>query len=144
MVENKPIYILDASVLLKWVLIEDEDAQQASVLRNHFQDDRIRVLIPPHCLIEIANILGLKYPQYASLFLSQLIMTKIEECRLSFAVIALGIDLMVNHKGISFYDAAYHALALKEKGIFITADQRYYARTKNEGGILMLKNYPKT
>jgi predicted nucleic acid-binding protein len=31
----------------------------------------------------------------------------------------------VKKYGVSFYDASYHALAIIEKGVFVTADARY-------------------
>jgi len=48
---------------------------------------------------------------------------------------------MKKYTKISFYDAAYHALALNTGGTFITADKKYYEKTKSEGNIMLLKNY---
>jgi len=39
---------------------------------------------------------------------------------------------------ISFYDAIYHAIALEEEAIFITADEKYYFKTNHFGNINLL------
>lgn len=41
----------------------------------------------------------------------------------------------------SFYDSAYHALAVETKGTFITSDHRHYAKVKSEGSIELLENW---
>ena len=50
-------------------------------------------------------------------------------------------DLINTYKTISFYDASYHALALEEGGTFLTNDEKYYKKTKNAGGIMLLRDY---
>ena len=39
----------------------------------------------------------------------------------------------------SYYDAIYHAIALVEGGTLVTADEKYYTKTKHFGGILLLE-----
>lgn len=38
----------------------------------------------------------------------------------------------------SFYDAIYHAIAINNSSIFITADTKYYNKTKHIGNIVLL------
>jgi predicted nucleic acid-binding protein len=38
----------------------------------------------------------------------------------------------------SYYDAIYHAIALVEGGTLITADEKYYNKTKHFGSVLLL------
>ena len=38
----------------------------------------------------------------------------------------------------SYYDAIYHAMALVEGGTLVTADEKYYTKTKHLGGVLLL------
>ncbi|MBI2560642.1 MAG: hypothetical protein HYW14_05875, partial [Planctomycetes bacterium] len=45
---------------------------------------------------------------------------------------------LVREKRVTFYDAAYHAIAIKEKGRFITADKDYFAKAKDRGYIQLL------
>lgn len=39
----------------------------------------------------------------------------------------------------SYYDAIYHAMALVEGGTLVTADEKYYTKTKHIGGVLLLE-----
>lgn len=48
---------------------------------------------------------------------------------------------LVRRYGVTFYDAAYHALALVEEGLFVTADARYARRVVEIGGVQMLHDY---
>ena len=48
--------------------------------------------------------------------------------------------LMEKYPKISFYDAAYHALAKAYNTDLITADKQYYKLTKKEGNIKLLAN----
>ena len=41
----------------------------------------------------------------------------------------------------SFYDAAYHALALVSGGVFLTSDKRHTAKTDTFGGVVLLENW---
>ena len=40
---------------------------------------------------------------------------------------------------VAFYDAAYHAVALRLGGVFVTADERYVRRASGAGGISSLR-----
>jgi hypothetical protein len=42
---------------------------------------------------------------------------------------------------VSFYDAAYHALALTRHGTFVTADSRYVERTQARGAVVALAEW---
>ena len=39
------------------------------------------------------------------------------------------------------YDSIYHALAINHNGVFITADEKHYAKTKDLGSIVLLKDW---
>ena len=41
--------------------------------------------------------------------------------------------------GVTFYDAAYHAVALGLGGVFVTADERYVRRASGAGGVSSLR-----
>lgn len=42
---------------------------------------------------------------------------------------------------ITFYDAAYHALALLHEGLFVTADTQYVTRAEGSGGVITLGDW---
>jgi predicted nucleic acid-binding protein len=43
---------------------------------------------------------------------------------------------------VTFYDASYHAVALKAGGTFVTADDAYVRRAGNAGHVLSLNDLP--
>ena len=137
----KPI-IIDASVVLKWIIFEDEPlVERALSLRQDFLDKKIKILVPNHFFAEIGNVLGRKLPHQMLRFFSELKMTRISEYSLSLALASLALELMGKYPKISFYDAVYHALAIQEKGIFVTADKKYFEFTKKEGAVQFLSQY---
>lgn len=142
MVENKKLLIIDASVILKWILLEQEDhKEKALLLRKDFLENKVSLGIPTMALYEIMNILAIKMPNIAVSFLSQLMALQMTEFRLTLDVTATAIEIMKKFKKISFYDSAYHAIALNNNGIFITSDKQYYQKTKSLKHIELLKNY---
>ena len=143
MEDNKPIYILDASVILKWILKEEKDREQALLIRNHIELGQIRVKVPAHCFTEVLNVVALKSKKLAVLFLEQLQLSFIQECRLNPSTVAKVVEMMQQHSKIAFYDAIYHGLAFEYNGIFVTADERYYQAVDKEGRIIQLKHYSK-
>ena len=43
--------------------------------------------------------------------------------------------------GVTFYDAAYHAHAIVERGVFVTADERYVERASEAGAVTRLSEW---
>ena len=135
---------MDASVVLKWIRIEEVDAQQATVVFKEFHLRKTRLAIPHYAYAEIANILGLDLSrEVACTAFSYLLGMKLDEYPITLEVVSVATELMEKYKGVSFYDAGYHAIALLHGGTFITADEKYYQKTRKEGSIMLLKDYGK-
>ena len=139
--ENRKPIIVDASVVLKWVLPEEDDTNEAYELADDFFNKRISVFVPAHFHSEVANIAARKVPLLAFSFIHQIINSELRPCQLGLELLNTAFRLMKKYPKISFYDAFYHALAIERRGIFITADQKYYQTVKKEGSILSLKDY---
>ena len=141
MADLNPVYIADASVIIKWAINEVQNLEEALALREDFLEKKMEIKVPVHCFAEVCNLLGRQYPNIAVSFFSYLITSGIEEKHLDLELAGIAFQLMEKYEGISFYDAFYHALAIREKGIFITADQKYFKITKKEGYVMLLKDY---
>lgn len=143
MAENKAIYIIDASVVLKWFLQEGEPfKKEASVLRDDFSKKHIRLIIPDYSFAEILNTLIRKLESKQALAcFSALLALDITRYEMSLELALFTFKIMEEFPGISFYDAGYHGLALLENGTFITADKQYFSKTQKKGNIMFLKNY---
>lgn len=139
--DNKPIYILDASVIVKWIFKGEKYQQEALSARQDIERERIEAMVPIHCFTEVINVVALQSKNLAVLFLEELQRSFIRECRLTIESTTRAIELMKKYPKIAFYDAVYHALAFEQKGVLITADEKYYNTASGEGKILNLKDY---
>ena len=137
-----PLVVPDASVLLKWVLPSDEepDADKALLLRTAIQEETVHALLPALWLYEVGNTISRRFPMHASSWLSALMKFGLEEASPSQLWVAKILELSQRYE-VSFYDAAYHALALIHNGVFVTADTRYVNRVKDAGSIMALAEW---
>jgi predicted nucleic acid-binding protein len=118
-----PLVVPDASVLLKWVLPSDDepDADKALLLRSAILNDAVHAIVPALWLYEVSNTVACRFPAHASAWLSSLMKFGLPEAAPSAAWLAAALELTRIYK-VSFHDAAYHALAITRKGVFVTAD----------------------
>ncbi len=140
MEENK-LLVIDASVIIKWLLNKENDTALAEQIFNDLIERKVRIIIPAHCYAEVANTVARKAPTLALNFISKLKMSTIKEQTLNVAEISFAFGLMHKYPKVSFYDAAYHALAISAGATFVTADENYYKTTKRTGNITLLKHY---
>ena len=134
-----PLVVPDASVLLKWVLpSEDEpEVDKALLLRRAIMDDAVRAMVPPLWLFEVGNSIARRFPAQASVWLTALMKFGLEEAPPSASWLATALELTRTHR-VTFYDAAYHALAISRKGVFVTADVRYADQMAKDGSVVAL------
>jgi predicted nucleic acid-binding protein len=137
-----PLVVPDASVLLKWVLPSDEEphADRALLLRTAIVEETVRALVPGLWLYEVANTIARRFPAVASGWLSALMKFGLEEVPPSNAWLLKALELTSRHD-VTFYDAAYHSLALIHDGIFVTADTRYANKVKESGSVVALNEW---
>jgi hypothetical protein len=64
----------------------------------------------------------------------------LEEVAPSNAWLLKTLDLTSRHD-VSFYDAAYHSLALIHGGVFVTADSRHANKVKESGSVVELSEW---
>ena len=141
---NPPLIVPDASVLLKWSLYfsDEEDREKALVLRNLWLAGQVRIVLPSLWIYEVGNILGLKQPDRARRLLEIYIGYQFEEERV-VDVLGAALDIM-KAAGATFYDAAYHSVALRHRGTYVTADRRYARRAMSVGRVVVLKDWRAT
>lgn len=141
MVENKLRMVLDASVILKWFLDDENEQKEAFALREKLESEDYEVLVPSHCMTELCNTLCRKNPSNALDVFSVLKILEFKDCLLTLPLASIAFRLTRKYPKISFYDAFYHAIALQNKIPFVTADKKYYETVKKEGAILLLKDF---
>lgn len=118
--------VLDASVILKWILLDNEElVDEARSLHDQILGRRIRAIVPESVLIEVANVMfwkkGFKKTDIEQLVshLKSGIMVIVPYS--SFEISEL-VDTMKQH-GLSIYDAYYVLLAKKNECKVVTLDK---------------------
>ena len=79
-------------------------------------------------------------PTHAEVWLSVLMKFGLKEAPPSRPWLAKILQLTSRYE-VSFYEAAYHALALMHKGLFVTADTRYVKRVTALGSVMALSEW---
>ena len=132
------IVVPDASVLLKWVLPTTEGGRDSALqLRESATAGDVTLMVPPLWLYEVGNTLARRFPGQAAQLLDALVTFGLIERTATDAWRRQALTLTRDY-GVTFYDAAYHALALVERGIFVTADSEYVQRTLAAGAVSLL------
>lgn len=137
--------VLDANIFLKLVKREN-DSEQAKMLFKSIAREVISILVPHVVVNEVIHVCErdkLDIEAVCSLFKGLI------ELNLSFVPVTSNlIDNTVSitqegHKKSgypTFSDSMYHAIAIQEDALFITADKSHYEKTKHLGNIRLLKD----
>ncbi len=137
------IVVPDASVILKWVLEKDSepDYRQAVRLQQALLAEEIEIRVPTLWRYEVGNVLGLKKPGMATELMGALLAYEFDEVLLRTEYALAVLEHMQEVKGVTFYDAAYHVLAIRTKGLYLTADTAYVKRAKRKGHVSLLSEW---
>ena len=128
--------VLDASVILKWYLLDEEHGEKALEFLNRFVSDDLEIIAP--ALLEYEVINGLVAARKRGRLQEDLIVSAVEGLmNLGLRMVGLsGLYSRVIHfckaYNRSAYDASYLALAESEKISFITADETLYNSVKKD------------
>ena len=130
---------MDASVILKWVIGKDQEADrvQADSLLQAWGEGRVELLAPALWQFEVGNFLGREYPQEASALMKSLLDLKILDLPLSEGICQNCFDWMKKNK-VTFYDAAYLSAALEVHGRLITADEKFFQKMDRMDAICLI------
>jgi len=129
------VLVPDASIILKWVLDNERDQDKARKILSDWLNQEHEFILPSLWVYEVGNVLGLKRPKDSEKILGLLLEYEFQECLVTKDLIHGAFGLMNEYRGITFYDAIYHALALQENGVMITADKAYFEKTKSRGNV---------
>lgn len=136
------LVVPDASVLLKWVLPEEDEpwVGEALRVRDDFEAGRADLLVPSLWYYEAGNVLALHYAESAWDRLAALVGLRLSVAEPSETWRAKTLDLTKTH-GVTFYDASYHALAMVHNGVFVTCDEKYLRKASVAGYIVHLEDW---
>lgn len=136
-----PIWVVDASVLLKWLLPseQEDDLEQAFMLRDGLVAGEIDVVVPALWRFEVGNTLCRLMPDHAEELLTLCADLGLREAEAE-GWVRETIRLATQYP-VTFYDASYHAVARILSGTLVTADRRYVDKVVSEGHIVCLKEW---
>ena len=124
------IVVLDASVVLKWLLEDparEPDTDKASAIIESVVRGRLEILQPAHWLAEVAAVAARLTPQTAVAdveMLTALQFPATDDPNVMRRATSLAIET-----GHHLFDTLYHAVALEhENTLLVTADERYYLK----------------
>ncbi|MCP5197938.1 MAG: type II toxin-antitoxin system VapC family toxin [Gammaproteobacteria bacterium] len=137
-----PLIVPDASVILKWVLpsADEPDTDGALRLRDAIRDEHVEAWVPSLWLYEVGNTIARRFPDQAAPWLTALQNFGLQEASPTAQWLTTALEL-TQRFGITFYDAAYHAVAIVHQGDFITADRRYAERANAAGSLILLSQW---
>jgi predicted nucleic acid-binding protein len=137
------IVIPDASVILKWVLPRNISPfqDQALALRDAALSEKISLIVPPLWRYEVGNTLTRLVPDNALQLITLCESVGLTEMKADDKWLEVAVDFVSRSK-VSFYDAAYHALAVTQSAVFVTADEKYVRKLKYSSHVCLLKDWP--
>lgn len=136
-------FVLDASVVVKWLFPDrpdESDAFHALQILHLIRNSSLLVIQPPHWLAEVAAVTTRLESKRVRAAVSLLFALEFPTSS-SMAVYLKACDLSDSLKQ-HLFDTLYHAVALTEPDtIFVTADDRYYRKAASAGKIVRLKEF---
>ncbi len=132
----------DASVILKWVLPAERETHvaEATALLDAFTADELTLLVPPLWLYEVGNTVARQHPDTAEDIMADLLALGMEEPSHDTFFATQTVCLATSY-GVTFYDAAYHALALTQDAVLVSADRKYLRTVAPEANAMALADW---
>jgi len=136
------IIVPDASVLLKWAFRspDESDKDNAIALLNAWLDGKVDIILPKLWSFEVGNVLMLKNIDIAIEIMEIFMGYNFMEYDMTIELCKETFKLMQKYK-VTFYDAVYHAVAILQKGILLTADESYWKKVRDAKHIVRLKDW---
>lgn len=147
MVTATEVMVVDASVAIKWHLVDEDHVEAAASLFGQFLQGTVELVAPAHIRYEVPSAIIVATSSKPPRLTVQQGREAIEQF--------LGLDLrtvntnelilaafpLVRQYAVAFYDALYLALA-HELGLpFITADNKLYQRIKSLPDVIWIGDY---
>lgn len=125
---ERPLYVVDASVAVKWHLQDEQDTEYAAALLADFRERKVDLLAPAHLRSEVPSAIRNAVrarrltPTQGGAAIAAFLGWNVATVD-SDALIEAGYDQAVRF-GCSFYDGLYLALAERLGCPLVYADQR--------------------
>jgi predicted nucleic acid-binding protein len=139
-----PTLVVDTSVALKWIFIQEDDANKAIEIRRAHEAGQIKLLVPATFFYEVANVL-IRGQYRLNQVMIEAYYRDLRSLTVSIAQVGQRLIRHAMHLayayGPSVYDALFLALAQREQCDFVTADRRAWTRLHDLTHIHLLSDY---
>lgn len=134
-------YVVDASVILKWVLGDERESDQdkALDLLNAWARGDSELLAPSLWEYEVGNFLGRLLPDQATEKMNLIANLKLSSNPMTESMQRLCFEWM-SQNGVTFYDACYLALAEETGSILVTADAKFAEKMHHPKSLCLLSD----
>jgi predicted nucleic acid-binding protein len=134
--------VLDASVAIKWVIRDprvEPNLDNAIAILRAIRARTIEAVEPPHWTAEILAVIARARPRRVAFLLGMLATLPFHEAK-DFNCYRRAAD-MAMRLSHHLFDTLYHAVALEEGAMLVTADDAYLMKAKSLGGIVSLADF---
>lgn len=134
-------YVVDASVVIKSLLNEDETVKRKfKNLLEEVDNGKAELISSKFLVIEVGNGLrfGVKDSEKCLSVFSDFLKLPIKNKTLSKIQIKQSVKISYE-LDTKVYDTSYHVLAKAYNAIFLTCDENYYQKAKSLGDIKLLQ-----
>jgi len=141
------IYVVDASVGVKW-FIEEDYSDNADKLLEDFANGRVELKAPKSFMQEFCNairkyvIRGLLDKKLAKDYINEMSKIPIDYIEIDWNITKKAYEKALE-LSITVYDATYIVIADMLGAVMVTADSRLYRQLKDHVKVLHIKDYPR-
>jgi len=119
--------VVDGSVALKWLIDDEADIPRARTILSDILSGHTRLLVPPHYVSEVGNglIMAARRKRIASHRLAEAWTDFLSVPRVEtpwYPLLGAKAFDLARESSLTYYDAAYVALAAMQNAGFMTAD----------------------
>ena len=134
-------YVTDASVILKWVIGDENEPDQmkAMQLLSAWAAGSVTISAPILWQYEVGNFLGRELPEEAEAKMALLLNLKVRDIELTDNIYRLCFAWMKKYN-VTFYDAAYLAIAYDIQATLVTADEKFVKKMQKIDCLCLLRN----
>ena len=134
--------VVDASVAVKWFLpvsSREQDADRATALLHSVREGLVDLLQPPHWLAEVSAVITRLRPEIAAEAID--LLDAMEFDMVADAELYKGASDLATQLNQHLFDTLYHALALANDALLVTADDRYLRKARALGRVVALAEW---
>ena len=134
--------VVDADISVRWFLPDfpkERQGEQALYLLKQLTRNEITLIQPSYWFAETIDIISAiepKLAEFASVYLEAMDLDILQTPKTIKIAHRLSSQLSCH-----LSDTLYHALAIENNGIFVTANQAYYIKAHQHGHIQLLSNW---